>query len=1073
MNVKLCISLAISIFAYFHTFTFAYCGDLSGGALAKAEAAALLPIIPQPTEWKPAAGECDLAAAKVEAKVDASSALGEEGYTMKIAPGAITVVAGGDTGAVWARQTLAQLKASGAKAKCGTIRDIPKYRVRAFMMDVGRMYHSMDFLYDLAKTMSYYKMNVLHIHLNDNAGGRDPNKYAAFRLESETYPELTAKDGHYTKKEFREFMLYCKSIGVTVIPEIDVPAHSLAFTRVRPDFASKKYGADHLDLDKSDEILAWLKPLFAEYMTGKDPTFAGPYVHVGTDEYNKKESEKFRAFTDAMLKMVIGFGYKPCAWGALSHASGKTPVIASRDITMDIWNNRYYHPEVALKAGYTVVSIPDKIVYLVPFGGYYNDYFDCRKIYETWDPTVQWRYKIPEKYFSQLAGGKFALWNDLCGKKKDGTPYTEADNWDRIHPALQTFSQKMWCGGEGNPPWERFSAIADSLNEPAGVKSTHLRKLAVKFSFGGERGEEFLMNGKPFQIRGGELMPQRIPREYWRHRIQMCKAMGLNAISCYFAWNGFERPDGSFDFKSGRRDVAAFLRICKEEGMWVLFRPGPYICGEWDFGGLPSRFLKNDVLVRTTDPRYLAEAMKYLAAIADVAEPFLAKNGGPIILTQIENEYGSWPYKDIAYLRQIGDFWKKRGFGPFYMADGYSDGHLKHLPYPDKEIAVGFDPAKNEGTWNQARKFNPGVPFLSAETYPGWLRHWGEGDWRPSNISGAIKWFMEKRRSFCLFVAHGGTNFGFTAGANDAGREDGYQPDLTSYDYGAPIDEQGRPRKEYFAYRDIIFKALGEDPPAVPEEIRSIGFPAIVPRRFANLRGNAAPERKFETPPTFEELGQNQGIVFYRTTLPAGDTATLWFDRLADYAQILVGGCRVATADRRNGRPFVSIPKRDKPVELEIVVEAMGHINFGKGMMFDEKGIVGEVRLGGVVLKNWRVATLPLTEESVVSAKGTLKDAFAGGHFRALLKLDNVADTYIDMSKWNKGMLYVNGHNLGRYWKIGPQLSLYCPAPFLKKGENRIDIIELELSNPQPIRGLARPITSQSKQNTKNAANEW
>ena len=448
-----------------------------------------LPIIPQPMEWKPSAGECDLAAAKVEAKVDASSALGEEGYTMKIAPGAITVVAGGDTGAVWARQTLAQLKASGAKAKCGTIRDIPKYRVRAFMMDVGRMYHSMDFLYDLAKTMSYYKMNVLHIHLNDNAGGRDPNKYAAFRLESETYPELTAKDGHYTKKEFREFMLYCKSIGVTVIPEIDVPAHSLAFTRVRPDFASKKYGADHLDLDKSDEILAWLKPLFAEYMTGKEPTFAGPYVHVGTDEYNKKEAEKFRAFTDAMLKMVIGFGYKPCAWGALSHASGKTPVIASRDITMDIWNNRYYHPEAALKAGYTVVSIPDKIVYLVPFGGYYNDYFNCRKIYETWDPTVQWRYKIPEKYFSQLAGGKFALWNDLCGKKKDGTPYTEADNWDRIHPALQTFSQKMWCGGEGNPPWERFSAIADSLNEPAGVKSTHVRKLAVKFSFGGERGE--------------------------------------------------------------------------------------------------------------------------------------------------------------------------------------------------------------------------------------------------------------------------------------------------------------------------------------------------------------------------------------------------------------------------------------------------------------------------------------------------------------------------------------------------------------------------------------------------------
>ena len=245
--------------------------------LATIIAAALLPVIPQPTEWKPAEGVCDLAMAKVDVTMSAGSGLGEEGYTMKIAPNAIMVTAGGDIGRVWARQTLAQLKVAGTKVQCGEIRDVPKYRVRAFMMDVGRMYHSMDFLYDLARTMSYYKMNTLQIHLNDNAGGKDPNKYAAFRLESKTYPELTAEDGHYTKKEFRDFQLFCKSIGVTVIPEIDVPAHSLAFTRVRPDFASKKYGADHLDLDKSDEILAWLKPLFAEYMTGDKPTFIGPH----------------------------------------------------------------------------------------------------------------------------------------------------------------------------------------------------------------------------------------------------------------------------------------------------------------------------------------------------------------------------------------------------------------------------------------------------------------------------------------------------------------------------------------------------------------------------------------------------------------------------------------------------------------------------------------------------------------------------------------------------------------------------------------------------------------------------
>ena len=455
--------------------------------LQKAElgpkAAPLLPVIPQPAEWTPAKGECDLDKAKVSVDVNGDYGLGEEGYTMKITPERIEIAAGEETGRVWAMQTLAQLKAAGAKAPCGTIRDVPKYRVRAFMLDVGRMYHSMDFLYDLARTMSYYKMNTLHIHLNDNAGGKSPDKYAAFRLESETYPELAAKDGHYTKKDFRDFSLFCKRIGVTVIPEIDVPAHSLAFTRVRPDFASKKYGADHLDLDKSAEILAWLKPLFAEYMTGEKPTFIGPYVHVGTDEYNKAEAEKFRAFADAMFKMVKGFGFKPCAWGSFDNAKGKTPVVAEFDITMDIWNNRYYHPESALTAGYSIVTIPDKIVYLVPFAGYYNDYFDCRKIYETWDPRVNWHYTVPNKYLNWLAGGKFALWNDLCGKKKDGTPYTEADNWDRIHPALQTFSQKMWCGSRPDVPWEKFAPIADRMEEPKGVKSTHKAKLVKDFEF--------------------------------------------------------------------------------------------------------------------------------------------------------------------------------------------------------------------------------------------------------------------------------------------------------------------------------------------------------------------------------------------------------------------------------------------------------------------------------------------------------------------------------------------------------------------------------------------------------------
>ncbi len=454
----------------------------------KAAAVALLPVIPQPTERITAEGESDLAKAKVTVDVNGDYSLGDEGYKMKIKPGAIEVTAGEEAGRIWAMQTLAQLKSAGAKAQCGEIRDVPKYRVRGFMMDVGRMYHSMDFLYDLAKTMAYYKMNTLHLHLNDNeiVKAKDAlkadwsKKYAAFRMESETYPELTAKDGHYTKKEFREFMRFCKSNGVTVVPEFDVPAHSLAFTRAKPEFASKKYGADHLDLDKSEEILAWLKPLFAEYLAGDEPTFIGPYMHVGTDEYNKAEAEKFRAFTDSMLKMVALFGYKPCAWGALTHADGKTPVVANRDITMDIWHNPYYQPEAALKAGYTIVSIPDGLVYLVPFAGYYYDYLDCKKLYETWEPRNVAKYTVPDEYMPQLAGGKFALWNDRLGKKKDGSPYTEADNWDRIHPALQTLSQKMWTGAKDGQKWEDFAKLADGMAEPIGVKSRHKAKLGGK-----------------------------------------------------------------------------------------------------------------------------------------------------------------------------------------------------------------------------------------------------------------------------------------------------------------------------------------------------------------------------------------------------------------------------------------------------------------------------------------------------------------------------------------------------------------------------------------------------------------
>ncbi|MBE6401511.1 MAG: beta-galactosidase [Verrucomicrobia bacterium] len=602
----------------------------------------------------------------------------------------------------------------------------------------------------------------------------------------------------------------------------------------------------------------------------------------------------------------------------------------------------------------------------------------------------------------------------------------------------------------------------------------------------------FVLDGKPFQIRGGEIHPQRIPREYWDHRIKMCKAMGLNTIAFYTMWNDFEQADGSFDFKTGNRDIAAFLQLCQDNGMWVLFRPGPYVCGEWDFGGLPAYLLKEkDAKIRTIkDKNFMAAQTRYLKAIAKVAEPFRAQNGGPILMTQIENEHGSWPRKDPEYLRWLKDFWTKRGFTPIYMSDGAGDHFLRGMIYPDKDVCIGLDPGQNDGAWRVANKYNPGVPVFSSETYPGWLRRWGEGNWTPTNLSGSIKWYMETGRSFSVFPVHGGTNFGFTAGANNDPRTGGdYHTDLTSYDYGSPINEQGNPTKEYHQYREIIGNALKgkEKLPPIPKPIPSVEIRDFTPRFFANLRDNTEtfPFRnggKFKDAPYFEVFGQNQGLAFYRTRVPAGAAGTLDFDGIHDYAHIYLDGKLIATVDRRMKKQPVAVPAREKASELEIMVEGMGHINYGGKMESDRKGIVGEVRLDGKALKNWTVVPKTLSEKSVADAKKAESQdkSVPGGHFRGTFNLSKVGDTFLDMSKWGKGVLYVNGHNLGRYWSqtmdgkpVGPQLRLYCPAPFLKRGKNVVDVVELELSEPRPIRGCKERNYDMNDIKTKNMNNQW
>ncbi len=576
-----------------------------------------------------------------------------------------------------------------------------------------------------------------------------------------------------------------------------------------------------------------------------------------------------------------------------------------------------------------------------------------------------------------------------------------------------------------------------------------------RFTFGGPDNSEFLLDGQPFQIRSGEMHPDRIPPAYWRQRIQMAKAMGLNTVAIYVFWNAHEPKEGHYDFTSPARDIGRFLRLAHEEGMWVLLRPGPYCCGEWDFGGIPTYLLRYpDLKLRTlADPRYIKAVEHYLPRLAKVVRPYLAENGGPILMVQIENEYGSYPRRDHDYVAWLRELWIKNGVrGPFYTSDGAGEGFLKGVTLHG--AAVGLDPGESEEHWAIARKMNPGVPVFCSEIYPGWLRHWGEQNWSPTDLSRQVRFFMENKKSFNLYMLHGGSNFGFTAGANNGGA--GYEPDVTSYDYGSPVDEQGRPTPAYQALRNQLASYLpaGQGLPEIPAPIPAMSIPPIQPERWSGLWEQLPPPRPMEAPQPFESLGQNQGVMIYRTKISAGNRRELAFANLHDYGQVFVDGSLIGTLDRRLGQRALELPACASDATLEILVEGMGHINFTIAMESDRKGIYGDVTLGSEVLKNWQVYPFPLTDDWAMKTRKTAAaQGRPGGIFRARFHLDQPADTFWDMSAYQKGVLWVNGHNLGRFWSIGPQQRLYCPAAWLKRGANELVVLDFVVTQPQPLEG--------------------
>lgn len=574
------------------------------------------------------------------------------------------------------------------------------------------------------------------------------------------------------------------------------------------------------------------------------------------------------------------------------------------------------------------------------------------------------------------------------------------------------------------------------------------------FAIGGGR---FLLNGKPFRIFSGEIHYPRVPREYWKDRLLKARAMGLNTVCTYIFWNWHETEPGKFSF-DGNLDVASFIRIAQEVGLKVIIRPGPYVCSEWDFGGLPAWLLREpEISVRCMDPRYLAAAERYARRIGAELRDLQVTRGGPIILLQVENEYGSYA-NDREYMLWLQDRYRKAGFEiPFTTSDGgaqylFESGSVAGaLPV----VNFGEDP---EGQFAALSNFRTGIPLMCGEYWCGWFTHWGDPKWGSSSIeenARELEWMLSGGKSFNLYMFHGGTNFGWSAGANWDG---GYRADVTSYDYDAPLDEAGRPTEKYHRFRSLLarFQTPGSALPEPPPGPALIDLdPIRVTEAVPLLRDLPAPIRSAGVK-SMESCGQSHGYMLYRTRLRGPRTGTLVLQELHDIAWVYLDGRYLGRLERRlNGNSLEIPPSVSGQPILDILVEAMGRINFGPRLI-DRKGITEWVSLRGVTLMGWELYPLPCDTSFLRGLKFADADSVAApAFFRGTFTVPDPGDTYLDLSGWKKGVVWVNGRNLGRYWQIGPQHRLYLPAPWMRKGANEIVIFDPEMTKPAPIRSFS------------------
>jgi beta-galactosidase len=533
--------------------------------------------------------------------------------------------------------------------------------------------------------------------------------------------------------------------------------------------------------------------------------------------------------------------------------------------------------------------------------------------------------------------------------------------------------------------------------------------------------------------------------------------MGLNTIATYVFWNYHEPERGKFDFSSESRNIAEFVRLAQEESLWVILRPGPYACAEWEFGGYPWWLLREkDLIVRGMDQRFLDASAAYLNRLGSETAPLQITRGGPIILVQVENEYGSFG-SDKEFMAATRDQIRAAGFEvPLFTADGPSQCRNAFLPDVLPAINGEDKPGALRDTVNKYH--NGRGPYFSPEFYPGWLDHWGEkhAEVPVDNFIGNFDSLLSAGISVNLYMFHGGTNFGFTNGANYGGH---YQPQPTSYDYDAPLDEAGRPTPKYYKIRETIARhlPLGSRIPDVSVTDPMIEIPPFELNESAPLFDARRRRVKSDSILSMEDVGQGSGYILYRSMIASVGECALTFDELRDYGIVLVNGKRIASLDRRHRQKKLTLNITSAPAKLEILVENGGRINYGRQMTDNRKGITRRVLLNGEELTGWEMIPIPLDSLPKLQF-GRNDPGFLPAFHRATFQLTRTGDTFFDMSGWGKGCVWVNGHNLGRFWYIGPQQTLYCPGCWLNQGTNEIVVLELEDKGSHVIKGLTEPV---------------